>query len=405
MSLNICMIFELGPDDEGRIGGGVELHATNLSKMLVKMGHKVTYLTGAIPNCKNEKIIEGVKFKRVDFNSLIKKSFQSQELSFRRQLFFLLKSRSHETKKFMKENNFDIFHGHVYSSGLVALYLGKKNKSPVINTIHGSYYKHWDKIKKNPLLVRFYRNMERRLAPYLVKKSAFQIHTDYDFAKLVKKWAKPENRSKIVTILNGVDLDKFNPNVKPNEEILEKEGPVIMTTRRLVAKNGVLYLVRGFPKIVQKHKNARLIIVGDGPEKTKIIQEIKKQKIEDKVLLVGMIPNDQIPAYLAASDIVVVPSIVEASSISVLEAMAMKKPVVASDIPGIWEITREGECCTLVPSMVPEEISKGILQLLKNKKVAEKLAENGYKEVVEKYSWQKKAKDIETIYIKALEKN
>ena len=61
MTLNIAMIFELGPNDEGSIGGGVELHAINLAKELVKLGHKVTYITGAIPDSKKKTTIEGVK--------------------------------------------------------------------------------------------------------------------------------------------------------------------------------------------------------------------------------------------------------------------------------------------------------------------------------------------------------
>ncbi|MCG3222800.1 MAG: hypothetical protein H7641_15580, partial [Candidatus Heimdallarchaeota archaeon] len=78
MTLNIAMLFELGPDDSGSIGGGVELHAYSISKELVKLGHKVTYFTGAIPNCKDKISIEGVNYRRLDFLSLIKRSYNPQ---------------------------------------------------------------------------------------------------------------------------------------------------------------------------------------------------------------------------------------------------------------------------------------------------------------------------------------
>ncbi len=403
MPLNIAMLFELGPDDNGRIGGGVELHATNLSKELTKRGHKVTYITGAVPNCDNETIIEGVKYKRIDFCSFIRKAYNPQHLNFSRQLFFLIKNRISSLNRIVGNEDFDIFHGHVYSSGLSASHLARKTKSAFVNTVHGSYYKYWDQITKNRLSSSIYKLMERQIVPFLVKKCKYQIHTDYDFAELVKGWIKPRMKSKITTILNGVDVKRFNPQIKKNSELGNEKGPLIITTRRLVTKNGVIYLVKGFKEVLKKFPNAKLFIIGDGPEKERIRKEIQTQKIKTSTRLIGMIPNNEIPTYLAAADIVVVPSIVEASSISVLEAMAMKLPIVASDIPGIREITNFGENCVLVPSKDPKSIAEGILRLLNSKEESEKLANSGYQEVLQNYTWEKKAKEIEQIYYNALD--
>ncbi len=403
MPLNIAMLFELGPDDNGRIGGGVELHATNLSKELTKRGHKVTYITGAVPNCANETIIEGVKYKRIDLLSLIKKAYNPQHLNFSRQLFFLIKNKISSLNKIIGNEEFEVFHGHVYSAGLSASHLAKKTHNIFINTIHGSYYKYWDQITKNCLSSNIYKMLERQIAPLLVKKCRYQIHTDYDFADTVKSWVKPKMKSKIRTILNGVDVKQFNPQIKKNSKLVDEKGPLIVTTRRLVPKNGVIYLVKGFKGVLKKFPNAKLIIIGDGPEKDRIRKEIEFQKIKSNTMLIGMIPNNEIPSYLAVADIVVVPSIVEASSISVLEAMAMKLPIVASDIPGIREITNFGENCVLVPSKNPKSLAEGILRLLTSKEEAEKLANSGYQEVLQNYTWEKKAKEIEQIYYNALD--
>ena len=403
MVLNITMIFELGPNDEGVIGGGVELHAINLSKELVKLGHNVTYLTGAIPNSKEETTIDGVNIKRLDFLSLIGKAYDPQQLNFSRQLFFLLKTKFLRKKAYDFIENSDIFHGHIYSSGLVAYFLSKKRKAKAINTIHGSYYKYWNELTRNPLAVWFYRGMERRLAPLLARKTDCQIHTDFDFAETVKKWCKPINAKKVVTVLNGVDIHKFNYKTQPNPMVSEEDGPIIMTTRRLVVKNGVIYLVRSFKKIFEEYPSAKLYIIGDGPEKSNIYREVQSLGLEESVNFVGMVPNDSIPSFLSGADIVVVPSIVEASSISVLEAMAMKKPVVASDIPGIREITKKGEHCILVKSKDTSQLADGILGLLKDKEKSERVAQLGFNEVTTNFSWKKKAKEIEQIYFNALE--
>ena len=402
MPLEIAMIFELGPDDEGCIGGGVELHAINLAKELVKQGHEVTYITGAIPNSKKEALIEGVKIKRIDFGGIIRRSYNPQQLNFSRQFSFLLKSLFFRSRK-GREQSFDICHGHIYSAGIAARIIGKRNKAKIINTIHGSYYKYWNQILPNKFKACFYRKMERFLAPFLVKKSEVQIHTDYDFAETVKDWVKPKYKKRIITILNGVDIGKFSPDVKPNPSIFKETGPIIMTSRRLVAKNGVICLVQSFKKVVEKYPNAILFIIGDGPEREKIQNEINKLKLHKNARLIGMVPNDEIPSYLSKADIVAVPSIVEASSISVLEAMAMKKPVVASDIPGIREITKFGENCVLVPPMKPSELANGINSLLESESRRKELGILGYEEVLENYTWEKKAKEIEQVYYSAIE--
>lgn len=403
MALNITMLFELGPNDEGVIGGGVELHAINLSKELVNLGHNVTYLTGAIPNSKEETIIDGVKIKRIDYLSLIGRAYDPQQLKFSRQLFFLLKTKLFRKKTHDLITNSDIFHGHIYSSGMAAYFLSKKSKAKAINTIHGSYYKYWKELTRNPLAVWFYKGMERRLAPLLARKVDYQVHTDFDFADTVKNWCKPTNAKKIITVLNGVDIQKFNYKIQPNPMISEEEGPIIMTTRRLVVKNGVIFLVRSFKKIVEEYPTAKLYIIGDGPERNNIYREVQKLGLEKSVNFVGMVPNDSIPSFLSGADIIVVPSIVEASSISVLEAMAMKKPVVASDIPGIREITKKGANCILVKSKDTSQLANGILSLLKDKEKSEKIAQLGFDEVTANFSWKKKAKEIEQIYFNALE--
>jgi len=402
MTLNIAMIFELGPNDEGSIGGGVELHAINLAKELVKLGHKVTYITGAIPDSKKKTTIEGVKIRRIDFGKTIKRTYDPQQLSFSRQLSFLLKSILSKSNQ-SKDESFDICHGHIYSSGIVARIFARRSKAKAVNTIHGSYYKYWNQIVSSKLKAGFYRKMERYLAPFLVRKTAVQIHTDYDFAETVKTWLKPRYKSRVVTILNGVDIKKFSLEVDPNPSLSDETGPIVMTSRRLVAKNGVLFLVQGFKKVLQKHPDAVLVIIGDGPERGRIQEEIQKLKLNSNVRMIGMIPNDEIPSYLVKADVIAVPSIVEASSISVLEAMAMKKPVVASDIPGIREITKFGENCVLVQPMRPSDLADGICKLLESEHQRIELGERGYKEVIENYTWEKKAKEIEQVYYNVID--
>ncbi|MHA1686589.1 MAG: glycosyltransferase family 4 protein [Candidatus Heimdallarchaeaceae archaeon] len=401
MKLQIAMLFELGPNDQGILGGGVENHIFNLSLELIKMGHKVFWITGAIPNNKRRINIKGIEIIRLDLLSLISRTFNSQQLFFSRQLLFLVRNFMQFLKDSIDLPSIDIFHGHVYSSGLSALFLSKITNRPVINTIHGSYYQYWHEMA-NPIVALIYRHLEKFLSVFLANKCHYQIHTDVAFYNLVKSWCKANIRHKVVSILNGVNLNLFHPNVKPVREIKENEGPVIVTTRRLVYKNGVRFLVKAFKDVIKKNRYAKLLIIGDGPEKLLIQKQIVQLGLKDHIKIMGMIPNQEIPKYLALADILIVPSIVEASSLSVLEGMAMKKPIVATNIPGIQEITNYGEMSLLVKPKDSKELANAIIKLIDDRDLANQLANRAYYHVKNNYSWEKQARQVLDIYMKSL---
>ncbi len=378
--MRILQIYDLDPLH--RIGG-IEVAIYELSRHLALLGHEVTVVSGA-DGVVGEQILEGVRFISIDRSGIVRATRSMPGLSLARQAVFLPVLIS------MQKEKYDIYHGHVYTSGIAANILARRHHGIAINTIHGSYYPAWNELA-DPLTAAIYRMGEKTLAPYLARISDLQIHACHYFAEQVIKWgAHPD---KIRVILNGVDPNRFDPaKIRVEKKI---SCPIILTARRLVKKNGVDSLLRAMPHILDQVE-CKLLIIGDGPERSDLIHLAEKLEIEHSVDFLGAIPHNDIARYIALADIAVVPSIVEASSIFMLESMAMGKPVVANCAWGLAEVIN-GKNGVLTDAT---HLGEAIAGLLCAEQVQKELGENARQYVIENHSWEKIAKRIESEYFR-----
>ncbi|MEX2720418.1 MAG: glycosyltransferase family 4 protein [Candidatus Wukongarchaeota archaeon] len=390
------MAYELGPLDDAFFTGGVEVHIVELSKALVRMGQSVTFLTGNTPHTKKEVWIDGIRVIRTEKFGLMKRTWNPDVLTFTRQLLFPPLA----VQKILGfQERFDIIHGHIYTAGLTAYLVGKLKHAVSINTIHGSYYDVWH-LLRSKRKARVYKAAERIIATLVGKLVDAQIHTESSFAKKVVEWGV--GKEKVHVIFNGVNLNRFFPN-KPLTDAIPRDLPIIMTARRLVPKCGVKYLVESAPIVLKRHK-VRFVIIGEGPEKQKLVKKAKDLglKIGEDILFLGSLPHEKIPNYMAAADIVAVPSIVEATSVLVMEAMAMEKPVIATNINGIREITEHLTTSYLVEPRNPKALAEGIIILLEDKLLSKKIAKKAKEKARKEFSWENIAKKTLNLYQKTL---
>lgn len=390
--MKILQIYDLPPCEE-KGTGGIEVAIMETSKELVKLGHEVTILSGASDKIQT-KFIDGVRIITIDYCGLMRKTWNGNNLTFIRQLLFPI------VVLFNDHAKYDIYHGHIYSSGLISIYLAKKTNSIAVNTIHGSYYPIWNKLTK-PINAFFYRRSERILAPLIAKLSHMQLHTGDYFAKQVILWGAP--KEKIRTIYNGVDIEKFNTSNFDNyqltslrDKLFLKPIPTIITARRFVKKNGLDYLIRAF-KLVLEEVDAQLIIIGEGIEQKYLNNLIIGLNLQHRTRLLGFIPNKEIPAYIAISDIAVVPSLMEASSIFMLESMAMGKAVIATKIGALEEILNPSVGMLVEPANV-NQLSDAMIEMIKNKCKRLYYGENAKKYVLTNFSSRIAASRIEQCY-------
>jgi glycosyltransferase involved in cell wall biosynthesis len=387
-SLRIAHIYELGPRPQGVLLGGIEVTLLELARSLTRLGHEVTIINGASDGAA-EFQIEDVSVKTIDLGGFMKRTWDPANLRFARQVIFPFAALTADL------SGFDIYHGHFYTSGLAANVLARKYGGYAVSTIHGSYYDIWQHIEP-PVISSLYRMTERTLAPMLARMSKMQIHTGAYFARRVIGWGAPAD--KVVTIHNGFDPEAFHPDAASSRPPTEKI--VVFTARRLVEKNGLEYLILAMPQITAQH-DATLVIAGDGPHKQYLQNLVQRHDLEEDVEFIGPVPHTKLPQFISASDIIVIPSLMEASSLFLIESMACQRPVVATRVGGIPEILNESSGL-LVPPRDEHALSRAISQLIDNQALREDLARNAYTAVKDDLTWDKIARQTESVYAKVV---
>ena len=197
---------------------------------------------------------------------------------------------------------------------------------------------------------------------------------------------------KVVVIYNGVPDISFKETGKKRFE----DRPVVGTVARLVKQKGIEYLIKAVPLIRNKYKNLSVLIVGCGSEEEHLKDLVHRYGLEKTVRFLGYIEN---PLEIISSfDVFLLPSLWEGFPYVLLEAMYLKKPIVATDIFGIKEVIENNKSGILVKVRSPESISEAVLYLLGNREKALKLGEAAYERVLSCFSLEKTIAQIERLY-------
>lgn len=149
----------------------------------------------------------------------------------------------------------------------------------------------------------------------------------------------------VKVVPNGVDIHPFQGTVKAVDRSLFgffPEDVVLIYTGRLGAEKNLPFLLRAFSGVAQAYPQVRLLIVGDGPERDNLIDRVHHMGLEKRVHITGMVPYENVPAYLACADAFVTASTTEVHPLSVIEAMAAGLPVLGIHSPGISDTVQDG---------------------------------------------------------------
>lgn len=220
--------------------------------------------------------------------------------------------------------------------------------------------------------------------------------------------------TKVVTIYNGLDLDKFNPTLAREKSRVEKgqvraqfglssEKPVVGTIARFAPQKGIAYFIEMVAKLNQTLPHVQYLIIGDGPLRPDLERQAIKLGVREKIIFAGY--REDIPSLLRAMDVFVLPTLSEGLGISVLEAQACLVPVVATMVGGIPEIITHGVTGILVPPRDGRSLALGVQQLLNDSQFSKDLANNGAKQIIEKFSLQQMLEDTATNYDRVYRNN
>jgi glycosyltransferase involved in cell wall biosynthesis len=288
----------------------------------------------------------------------------------------------------------DILHTHMQGADILGRVAGFITRRPVVTTIHGLESDLLDTPPRRMALLRFTaRWMCRRIivvASYMRREAAAVLGLPL---------------SRVLTIPNGVDIDKFHPHAGVDRAAIKRELAggdylLVVTVGRLVPPKAQDLFIEAARRVAKVLPNARFVIIGDGPLRDDLARLIEEAGVADRVFIGGW--RDDIPDVLGASDLFVLSSSQEGMPVAILEALSAGCPVVATDVGGVSEIVREGETGMLVPYGDPDALAGAIVRMLTNPEGAHHMAERGQRMAEQEYSMSAWARKWEALYLREL---
>ena len=230
-----------------------------------------------------------------------------------------------------------------------------------------------------------------------------------DFTKNeISKALSPKARSKLVKIAPGIDTDHFAPD--PTSAQLRKDlglvdKKVIVSVGRLVHRKGQDILIQSMPAVLAKHPTAHILMVGEGPYRKDLTKMVEKLKLIDAVTFIGRIQYKELPRYICAGDIFVMPSRsrlagleVEGLGIVYLEASSCALPVIAGRSGGAPDAVDEGVTGFSVDGTSTLEVSKAIIKLFDDPVKAKEMGQAGRRWIIDKWRWEIWSKEFNSLF-------
>ena len=324
--------------------------------------------------------------------------------------YYVINSTKKKIEQLLKQDSIDLIHAHSPSlCGLPAMNVAKKRKIPFIYEVRAL----WEDaaVDRN-------RFNEKSLKYKISRAMEQKLFDGADGIVCICEGLKQEiknrtNRNDIFVVKNGVDTTIFSPLAKPND-LLEKydvlNKVVIGFIGQFFTFEGLADLVQAVPKVLAKRSDIKFIIVGGGVEEENVKALAEKLGVLDSSLIfTGRVPHERINDYYAMMDIMVYPRkrlrITEmVTPLKPLEAMAMEKAVIASDVGGLKELITEGYSGMMFKADNTDDLAAKILHLVENEQLRLDLGKHGREQMLREREWSKIVEDYGPIYEQCLQK-
>ena len=409
----VCMLNPHGhmqyPPPLGKTDtGGQTIYVLQLAKTLGKKNIKVDIITRQFDNQPPEEVVfENVKIVRIPCgNSHFVQKEKMYEI-----IPEMVDNLMHYTQKKRKE--YDIIHSHYWDGGYAGNLLSKMLDIPHVHTPHSL-----GKLKKVemmaaeevplPKLKPMYRYHVRIAIEQQIMNKANAIVVICETSRIQILQHYLIDFEKLQVIYPGIETDIFSPQKTSYDKKIHLKPNAILTVARPVPAKGVDRLIDAVA-LLKKKIDFNLYIGGDTIEKDKsneeiqaerrIMELIKKYKIEKNVNFIGRVPHDTVlPVYYRGASVFVLPSRYEPFGLTTLEAMASGTAPIVSNVAGSREIIVDGLNGFIVDTHDRKKLSQHILNLLTNKKLNKKISENAAFTIKEHYSWDKIIEKFVSLY-------
>lgn len=219
----------------------------------------------------------------------------------------------------------------------------------------------------------------RRIQTYVANGADHIIVPSKYLKSILVDWGIDSH--KIAVIYNGFHMQPVKETPSVLRKRLKLTGKVIVTVGRLVPWKGIKELISIMPDVIAAHADARLVVIGDGPERTSLEKQASDLGLSDRVTFTGKLPQADMFNYVKASDAFVLNTSYEGFSHQILETMALGTPIITTAVGGNVEAIRNHENGILVAPGALQSLKEAIIGLLGDSEAGERLARAAKKDV------------------------
>lgn len=318
---------------------------------------------------------------------LAKRRFETTILPHTRTLDF---SWLYHAIRFIRARNVSLLHAHEFAMNTYSSMISSLVNIPCVATVHGKNY--------------YTEKWRRKVAYRFVAKQSKMVAVSKDIKNFLLDQVHIDE-AKVITIHNGIDVDQYLPRHEGRERTRRELGvdenrPVIGTIGNLYSVKGHRYLLKAALTVTEQYPDTVFLFAGRGQMLDELQSQARALGIYNNVRFLGF--REDVADLLDGFDIFVLPSLSEGLPLSILEAMAANKPVVATNVGGIPEVVVDGETGLLVPPMDSAALANAMLTLLNDPGIARTFVEKGAERVTARFSVQAMVTEYERLYEKAL---
>ena len=300
--------------------------------------------------------------------------------------------------RMMSKGRFDVIYERYALFQFGGILAARMNNCPMILEINDAASVE----RVRPLVLK---KLARALEKFIFDKADGLVAISGYFKQYIMSLGIDEQ--KITVIPNAVDPDIFNSTIYDKQIIRKKFGLeccfVIGFVGLFVPWHGITFLVEVYARVARKFPFIHLMLVGDGPERLLLEEQIRNAGISDRISITGYIPHDQVAAYMSCFDAAVMPnSNCYGSPMKIFEYMAMSIAIIAPSYTPITEILKNNHSALLFTPNNGQELVDALERLINDKNLVLRLGETARREIEEKHTWVINARRVENKICQAL---
>jgi glycosyltransferase involved in cell wall biosynthesis len=287
-----------------------------------------------------------------------------------------------QARKTLDSSKVDMIFERYAIFGVAGAYLSKKWNRPLIIEVNYTSYsplvRHRSALLK-PLARRLDQRLFDRALGLIAVSSRLKRH-------LTEVYGIPPE--KIIVLPNAADPDVFDVSRVARKPLPFTDGKIIGFVGGFYPWHGLDLLLSAFQSVAQKVDDARLLLVGDGPMMAEIRQRVHQSGLDDRVVLTGKVPHQDLPGYIANFYVGVMPDSNDyGSPMKIFEYMSMGKPVVVPDYPPLLDVVNDNEEGRVFPARNVQEMAACLEMLLTDTMAYQRMAEQARRKIVTKHNW------------------